>query len=218
MLYSNRRQISISGWLQENYYDEFNSHLKLQKFLFFYEVLCKIEDDEANFSKLRGYINGPVFSDIYGDYLYEKSEFMRAANMEYKANSDIIDYEKALFSAFLVSIMSEEELSAFTHEFNIWNSKQDRILQGQKQVSLEENDLNDKDCELLTSLKRIYTTEYIQSVTVKKVADTRFIIKNTDYEKLTSEQLKTLNMLANMEPLENPVYITLSEEGVVLVD
>ena len=39
MIYSSKRKLSLSGWLKENDNVSYNTSLKLQKFLFFYEVL-----------------------------------------------------------------------------------------------------------------------------------------------------------------------------------
>lgn len=53
MLYSNKRKLSLSGWLQANYMPAYRSPLRLQKFLFMYEAFSKAEGDESDFSRLK---------------------------------------------------------------------------------------------------------------------------------------------------------------------
>lgn len=218
MLFSSKRKRVISGWLEKHFSSEFWSALKLQKFLFFYEVLSKIEDDNSEFRSLKGYINGPVFSDVYGDYTYRMDEFLADVAATYEEDSSIVNEERAKFSAFLVKILNQKELSDLTHEFNIWKTKKDVIENGGWQIPLLEEDLNQHDIDLINSLREMYSTEYIDSVRVIEVQSKRFIISKKDYSKLTDEQKITFFMLANQENLENPVYVSVSEDGVLLVD
>ena len=44
--------------------EEFADHLKLQKFLFFYEIVSKIEGQEYELTNLIGYTDGSVFSNV----------------------------------------------------------------------------------------------------------------------------------------------------------
>lgn len=52
---SSKRKLSLSGWLKENDNVSYNTSLKLQKFLFFYEVLTKIAGEQAEFTYLTEY-------------------------------------------------------------------------------------------------------------------------------------------------------------------
>ncbi len=218
MLYSSLRKRAVSGWLKENYSQGFSSPLKLQKYLFFYEMLSKVDDDNSEFNYLRGYENGPVFSDVYGDYFYRKSEFINDVETTYYSNPEIVNEERAKFSSFLVNILNEEELSDLTHELNIWKTKEDEIKKGIKQVPLYEEDLTSDDVEMLKTLKETYSAEYIDSVEVIELYNKNFIINKDDLSKLTEDQQNALITLSSNEELENPVYITLSEDGVLLVD
>ncbi len=55
MIYSNNRKLSLSGWLKQNYENEYNMPLKLQKFLLFYESFSKVEGEETDFGHLKGF-------------------------------------------------------------------------------------------------------------------------------------------------------------------
>lgn len=218
VLISNSNKRAKSGWLKEHYKSGFYSPLKLQKFLFFYEMLSKVEGEKADFSYLRGYKDGPVFSDVYGDYIYRKPLFMSNVEETYENNKDIVNDDRAKLSGFLVSILNEEELSDLTHEFNVWDAKKDMIDRGIRNVSLYEQDFNQEDVDLLKSLKEAYTLDFIDSVEVLEYNKKNFIINKSDKEKITEEHLEVLLQLSNDENLENPVYINMSEDGVILVD
>ncbi len=68
MIYSNDRKRCLSGWLHQNSTIAYNTALKLQKFLLFYECFSKVSGEKADFGHLRGYKRGPVFSQVWGDY------------------------------------------------------------------------------------------------------------------------------------------------------
>jgi len=215
---SSLRKRALCGWLKQNHAEDFCSALKLQKFLFFYEALAKIENDTSEFRSLKGYINGPVFSDVYGDYTYEKNDFVYEVEKAYTKYPQLVNEERAKFAGFLVSILNEDELSKLTHEFNIWKSKESEIKRGVRNVSLREEDLNEEDAELLRFLKNMYPSEYIDSVRVINISGKSFIINKNDIPKLTEDAKSVFISLANEESLENPVYVTVTDDGVVLVD
>lgn len=217
-MYSSIRKRVLSGWLKKYHEKEFFSPLKLQKFLFFYESLSKIENDEVEFNKLKGYINGPVFSDVYGDYLHERDDFINEVENDFNENNELINSERAKFAGFFVSILNEDDLSKFTHELNIWKAKEDDIKNGVKDVFLHEKDFNEKDAELLTSMKNMYPIGYIDSVKVIEISGRSFILNKEDMLKLTEESESVFISLANESSLQNPVYISISDDGVVLVD
>ena len=65
MLYSNERRLAEIAWLKENNIQSFENHLRLHKFLFFYESLCKVYNQDYDFEKLHGYAKGPIFAPVY---------------------------------------------------------------------------------------------------------------------------------------------------------
>ena len=217
-MYSSIRKRALSGWLKKYHEKEFFLSLKLQKFLFFYETLSKMENDVVEFSKLKGYINGPVFSDVYGDYIHERDNFINQVEKDFNNNTELVNITRAKFAGFLISILNEDDLSRFTHEFNIWRVKENDINHGVKNVSLHEKDFSEKDAELLTSIKNMYPINYIDSVKVIEISGKSFIIDKEDMLKLTDESESVFISLANESTLQNPVYISISDDGVVLVD
>ncbi|WP_028590370.1 hypothetical protein [Paenibacillus massiliensis] len=218
MLNSSYRHRAVSGWLKENHPIQFNSDLKLQKFLFFYEAQCETEDGSAHFNSLKGYKNGPVFSDVFGDFKYDYHEFDENVTRLFHDCPEHVDIPKAKLASFLVRTMTEDELSILTHEFNIWKAKEHRILQNEKNVPLSRNDFNENDKSLINSFCESYTEEFIDSIVVLEVLGKSFVIEKSDYSILSDDQRLVFLQLAQQEELVNPVYITISEDGVILVD
>lgn len=215
---SSDRKRALCGWLKKNHREEFSSALKMQKYLFFYELLSKMENGDAELRTLKGYKNGPVFSDVYGDRRYEEDIFESEVERVYELHPYLVDENRAEIAGFLVSIMTDDELSELTHRFNIWQSKSSRIKRGEDQVQLDEKDFDYNDQEILMTLKDAYPPEYINSVQIVKIGTKYFVIESEKLEKVSETHLDTLWQLAKSKDLENPVYIDFSESGALLVD
>lgn len=219
MINSNTRKLTLSGWLKNNSHDCFNTSLKLQKFLFFYESFSKVKiNGDADFTNLMGFKNGPVFSKVYGDYTYERLAFNDAIEDAYKTNKNIINDSIAKKVNFIVNILTTNELSELTHKMNIWKSKEDRILSGEKYVELSENDFNANDVEIINTLDSMYDDESINQYNIVDVGKNHFLINKSDIGKLSLEHMDALYVLSNKEELKNPVYVDFDDDGRLLID
>jgi len=137
MLFSTERKLTLCGWLVENNYNTFlNSPLKVQKFLFLYECISKVKGGEYELTNLKGYERGPVFELVYSDYRYRKKEMLEQIESSYNQNKYIIDTEIAKTANYIISSLSENEVSDMTHLFNIWKSKEQEIVDGKKTCRL----------------------------------------------------------------------------------
>lgn len=123
MIYSNERKLCLSGWFKENSEKSYSKSLKLQKFLLLYEAFAKTSGEKTDFSHLRGYKKGPVFSNVWGDYTKERTAFDTAAMKTYEAKKDSVNETRAKKCGFIVETMTEEELSELTHKMNLWNQR-----------------------------------------------------------------------------------------------
>lgn len=214
MLNTSQRRLAVSKWLKDNGPSEFYEPLKLQKYLFFYEIFSKVEGKEYSLDYLKGYENGPVFSEVYGDYTYRAEEFEPQLDEMDTLNVDNSIAKKA---SFLVKVLSKKELSKITHQMNIWKSKEEEILSGVKHIPLNESDFNVKDKVITKELKNLYDSGFIDSINIISIKDKNFLLNNDDFENLNEEQKNTLELLAE-EELDNPIYISVGEEGELLVD
>lgn len=218
MIYSNERKLCLSGWLKENNNLLYESPLKLQKFLLFYEAFTKVSGEDSDFSHLRGYKKGPVFSNVWNDYIKERLNFNLAAQRAFANNSVIIDTTRAEKCAFIVSTMTEKELSDLTHQMNLWKCKEERIMQGKYQVDLSEGDFNSDDEKLIRTLDVIYPLQMVENSTVVCLDKKYFIFTKTDAQHLTEEHFDILLTLAENEELHNPVFVDIDDEGRLIVD
>ena len=218
MINSNTRKLCLSGWLKHNNEQEYNTPLKLQKFLLLYEAFSKVAGEVADFVHLKGYKRRPVFSNVWGDYTKERELFDFAAEQSYSRREVDINEIRAKKCAFIVSTLSEKELSDFTHKMNIWKSKESRIISGEYQVALSENDFNQEDEELISLLESMYPIEMINSSRIISIDNHHFIFNQEDISRLTEEHFDTLSILVENEELYNPIYVEIDEEGRLLID
>lgn len=141
-------------------------NLKLQKFLFFYEVFSKMGGEDCDFEYLRAYPNGPVFSNVYGDYIYHSPAFFPAVQSVPVESVAGINEGRAKLSGFLVKILTEKELSDLTHEFDAWKVHQPAINRGVKNISITENDYSQDEYLILQTLREMYPIDLIENTTV----------------------------------------------------
>lgn len=220
MVHSNMRKRCLSGWLKNNHLSTYESPIKLQKFLFFYESFAKVRNESADFTSLKGYKRGPVFSQVWGDYTKERKAFDMSVDEAYMNDykSQNIDDELIEKSAFLVNTLSQKELSELSHKMNIWNVKESRIMAGEQQVPLEEEDFNKDDVQLICLLDSMYPLSMIKESEIIAVNDNYFVFKKDDISKLTEAHYDVLDSLTETEELMNPVYVDIDEEGRLIID
>ena len=218
MIYSNARKLCLSGWLKKYHEVEYNTPLKLQKFLLLYEAFTKVSGETPDFSHLRGYKKGPVFSNVWGDYTKERIEFNIAAAEAYDKEKNAINTSRAKKCAFVVSTMTENELSDLTHQMNLWKSKEKRIMSGEYQVDLNECDFNSDDEKMIRLLDSMYSEAMIDDSHIINLDKNYFVFHKNDISKLTEEHFDILLALTEQNYLQNPVYVDVDEEGRLLID
>ena len=218
MIYSNNRKLCLSGWLKANSVASYNTPLKLQKFLLLYEAFTKTSGEQPDFSHLRGYKKGPVFSNVWGDYTKERASFNTAAMEAYNAKKESINVDRAKKCAFIVNTMTETELSELTHKMNLWKSKESRIMKGEYNVDLYENDFNRDDESMMRLLDEMYPIDMVNNTDIIHLDNKYFVFAKSDSSKLKEEHFDTLMTLAEQDSLNNPVYVEIDEEGRLLVD
>ena len=218
MINSNIRKLSLSGWLKDKDSKSYETSLKLQKFLLLYESFAKISGEQPDFSHLRGYKRGPVFSNVWGDYTKERVQFDKVAIQAYEQNKDEINSERATICDFIVGTMSEKELSDFTHEMNLWKSKEKRIMAGEYSVTLDESDFNKHDENMICLLSEMYPIDMINNSTIISTDCNYFVFNKKDVPKLTEQHFDTLSTLSEQENLHNPVFVEIDEKGILVID
>lgn len=217
MINSSERKLALCGWLKHFNNRTYCSSLKLQKYLFLYESFSKVCGEQAEFSYLRGYERGPVFSTVYGDYTKDRAEFDAAVEEQFATN-DIVDEKKAKKSAFIVESLSERDLSELTHKFNIWATKSNRIMSGESQVALDERDFSQHDYQLIQMLDHMYPESLVEGSEIISIGNTCFVFTKEDARKITEQHYDIMCSLAEQEELVNPVYVTFDQGGAMILD
>lgn len=218
MINSNERKLTLSGWLRTHNPREYDSPLKLQKFLLFYELFTKTAGEQADFDHLKGYKRGPVFSNVWGDYTKERISFNKAIAEAYSKNQSHVENIRARKSAFIVSILSEHELSELSHKLNLWNSKRDRIMGGEYQVTLDEADFNEDDARMVNLLDAMYPNALIVSSIVLPIDQYSFVFSSENISRLKESDMDILSALAETGDLHNPVYVEIDKDGRLVID
>ncbi|WP_436358451.1 hypothetical protein ACR34G_02840 [Mycoplasma sp. 480] len=218
-IFSNKRKLMLSGWLKENDINSYKNSLKLQKFLLFYEIFSKLAQEKADFSYLKGYQKGPVFSNVYGDYKKSRLLFNKEAEQEYLNNKNKVNNDRALKCSFIVKTSTEKTLSDITHKLNLWKVQENRILNKEKNIILNENDFNQEDEKWMKKIDRMYPLEMVKNSEVIHIKEKYFVFSKQDFQNLTEKQKEILKELADSDELYNPIYVEIDkEDGGLLVD
>lgn len=213
MIYSNKRKKALCKWLRDNDTPSYQASLKLQKFLFFYECASAVMGNTPDFSHLKCYENGPVFSQVWGDYTKEKELFNKELDsINQDTIDDNVDVDLAESIDFFIQTCTERELTDITHEMNMWKVKTPR---GDDEMMQE--DFSENDQSKLKLLLQIYNSDFIHASTVISLNDKNFVLSKEDANNLTPEQMDVLYQLSSNDNLSNPVYVTV-ENGVLEVD
>lgn len=218
MIYSNERKLTLSAWLKNTHRVEYEIPLKLQKFLFFYEAFSKVAGEKADFDHLRGYKNGPVFSNVWGDYTKERYSFEQHSQDCFNKLSYMINIDIAQQCSFIVATLSEEELSALTHKMNIWKCKKKFIDMDCYQVDLYEDDFNSADFQMIKILGSMYPLQMVNSSEIIRLENFYFVISKEHFKNLTEKHMDTLSILVQEEELHNPIFIDIDDEGRLIID
>lgn len=214
MLNSSNEKINKLAWLNQRKNIISIPRLKIQKFLYFYEMFEKISGNIFEIDNLKAYRNGPVFSEVYGDINYRELEVYDAVS---SIESPEINQKSAEQALFIIDTMSETELSELTHTFDMWNSKKERIERGEKHIPILDSDITVRDIAILKQISPEYPLEN-SDYHVIGMHNKNFVISTSDYNNLSEAHYDVLEQLSNEVDLFNSVYISIEEDGGLLVD
>lgn len=216
MLNTSDSRLNKIAWVNAEYDLRKFSNLQLQKFLFFYEMFQFLEDKDYDFSSLKAYKNGPVFSNFYGDITYREREVYDYLD-NHMLDENAIDIDNANLSMFLIRTLTDSELSELSHQLNMWSIHEEKINKGERKIVMKESDITDGDIELLNLIK---ADKPSYSYGILKVGNKRFVYPQEQgfLQRLTDEHLEFLESLSDSSELFNPIYIEFDEVGGLLLD
>lgn len=217
MLNLNEEKLALITWLYNNDQRSYQNTRKVQKFLFFYELFSKVVGKPYDLGHFKIWLHGPVDSFVYGDYTYRQPELARA--IAENKNTELVQSEIARKADFLVQILNTEEISNLTHEFDLW--KTPVLLHSnfeRKNISLDESDFSRTDEAMAKELFFMYDDELIKNSTVIHTFGKHFVLNNDDANRLTEDQQSILDGLSFDETLQNPVFVEIDSDGVLIID
>lgn len=180
------------------------SATQCQIFFFYYQLFELLFARESDLRDLCLGRQGFYFSQLEKDLLSGVSHFLK--NLEgkgtLKANQEV-SARKALFLALTTS---QSDWQALAPVFDFYQT-----IGRLEHPSL----LSSQDRQYLMW---IYQSALEKDYSVKVIGDKHFVLKRQDATKLTGRQTQTLETLSQSEDLVNPVYVTLGEKGVLLLD
>ena len=191
-------------WLKKEADKEKMSAVQCQIFFFYYQMFEFLFTRESDLKDLCLGREGFYFSRLEKDLLPGVSQFLK--NLEgkgtLKANQEV-SARKALFLALTTSQSDWLELAPV---FDFYQTI--RRLEIPSFLSSQDRQY----------LMWIYQSALEKDYIVKVIGDKHFVLKAQEATKLTGRQTQTLEMLSQSEDLVNPVYVTLGEKGVLLLD
>ena len=128
VLNTSKSMLDKIAWLNKQEDITKFSKLQLQKFLFLYEMFQFVEKKDSDFTYLKAYKNGPVFSNFYGDITYREAEVQDY--LKQKQCDFDIDESNARISQFIINTLTDSELSDLTHQFKMWSTHKEEIDAG----------------------------------------------------------------------------------------
>lgn len=180
-------------WFVNNTTDkELASGIKQQKFLLLYNLFKEIKYKKGNFTSLQAWDNGPVYTQVYSaiKYHYTYKELLDTIKIPYT-----IDEKLAYVSKFIVEILSDEEVSELTHEFNFWKKSVDSLNQ-----AIEIKNISISDLKKIDNILNLYNLDFILEHKVIRINSKIFLVKYQDYALLIDRYINQLNNLAVTEP------------------
>lgn len=211
-----QRRLTILAWLKDKGTTEFNNHIKMQSFLFFYEVFAKVNDYTYSLDFLTSYKNTIIFQDVYNDYTYKNDEFIAAIDgivlEEYSKDVIGVFAEVALF---YVQALNEYDLPELICGYLL--ELEDYTID----TELTFVTISVLSEETLNRIKQLYTghpVSLIRDCRIITIEDLNFVFISKDFNRLTEEHMATLHDLLHVESLYNPVFVSIEPDGVLLID
>lgn len=212
---SNETELALASWLYENDPRSYENTRKIQKFVFFYQIFSKINQQEYSLDNFKIWLFGPVDSILYGDYTYRKSEFMDA----FKQVDVEINEEIAKKADFLVRILNTEEISELSHTFDYWKVPANSTSNyWNYNITADERNFSETDYDRAYQLYTMYDEKMINNVEVVHTFGKHFVLSKDDYKNLNKDQIDTLESLSMNKDLMNPVFVEVDEDGRLLID
>ncbi len=183
-------------WLEENKNPSDNiSGIKQQKFLLFYNLFLKVNKKGGNFNGLCAWKGGPVYTQVHAAVKHHYTIKEIISSIKTQTN---IDTTLAIIAKFIVEILSDEEVSEITHEFDFWKT----VPNNYQNNEIKEEYISLEDEVRIKKILNTYDIDFIINHRVYKTKNATFLIHKNDYELVTTNFKKKLEKIRNDKPIK----------------
>lgn len=195
--------ISQIKWFQENKTEK-TSGIKEQKFLLFYNMFCLINQKEYNFTSLKAWKNGPVYTQVHSAVKHHYTYQELFENLD---ENDTIDQNIAHVTKFIVDLMSNEEISEVTHTFDFWKN-----VVNKDEPNIQKDDISINDQIKLKKIFELYDLNFILGHKIITTENSTIIVKKEEYNFIKNELKEKLDEIK----ADKPIKIELDEKLIKL--
>lgn len=183
-------------WLEENKSETDKiTGIKQQKFLLFYNLFLKINDEQSNFEGLCAWKGGPVYTQVHAavKHHFTIKEIINSIEDNVSINESLANISK-----FIVELLSDEEVSDLTHKFDFWTTIDDNY----KNNKILEENISKDDEKKIFEILNFYDLEFINNHNIYKTETATFFIKKNEYDFILKEFGDKLRNIKNNKPIK----------------
>lgn len=183
-------------WLEEQRNSQEKiTGLKQQKFLLFYNLFLKSAKQVGNFTGLCAWKDGPVYTQVHAAI---KHHFTIKEIIESIEENITIDETLANVAKFIVELLSDEEVSELTHQFDFWTMIDDNYQNNQ----ILETNISTADQQKILQVLHFYDLEFINHHKIYKTKNTTFFIAKEQYNFVVQNFKNELERVRNDKPVK----------------
>lgn len=194
------------------------SGIKIQKFLFFYNVFSYLDKKDYTDKLLYAYPQGPVYVDVMKSYIdLRDTKLVSVYFKSISSNLDKfnIDSNSARVALRFVDMIPDNELSVVTHNLETWLEKYSKYINDREKSVFTFNDFTKHDIEFLSKIKSNFSDVEIDKYVVRYSDSSSFLIEKENYNKIINLVSGEAN-LCNIVSDANPVYLYMEGEDLYI--
>ena len=200
----NPNYVAPFSWLKSQLPTDGLKVSQCQVFLCYYQLFEYLAGRPVQLEELRAGGQGFFFRDLEAPLSLGTASFFQSLGASKRLSRD--QESLARKALFLALTTTEQDWQALSPSFDLWYL----VQAGSRQVELSPQDQ--------AKLSLIYESALEKDYVVKAIGDKRFVLTEREARKLTDRQVQTLEALSREAELANPVYVTVGEKGVLLID
>lgn len=179
-------------WLHSH--QEETSGIKQQKFLLFYNLFAFTHKKSYNFNSLKAWTNGPVYTQVHSAV---KHHYTYQELFQHCQEGDNVNEEIAHVTKFIIELLTDEEISEVTHQFDFWKNVIER-----EENTIDVKDISTDDIKKIDKIFKQYTLEFIVSHKIIVTDKAKIIVHIDDYEFIKNKMYNKLSEIESKKPVK----------------